>query len=279
MTSGKVATTIGFERRNNPALRFTDREAFVAFMTADQPARPANLANIVAINQGRRPLTMDDPAPRPLTPHAVAELLAAGHVAIDARRAPEFAAGHVRGAVNVQLASPEFEQRVGWVAPPDAGLVLVLDRDEEAHAALRALAFVGLDARVAGHLAGGVAAWRAAGSPLDTLEQIDVRTLQRRLADREVRVLDVRERAEWNAGHVAGAQLMSYKHLASRAQDLRVHPDATLAVLCQSGGRSSTAASLLKRAGHRRVLNVAGGIQEWIAAGLPTERSGLAGPS
>lgn len=253
-------------------MRFTDRDAFVRFMTADQPARPANIANIVAINQGRRPLTMGAPVAKALTPRAVADLCDEGHVVIDTRRSPRFGAGHLPASINVHLSSPEFEQRVGWVAPPEASLVLVLDEDEEAALAMRALAFVGLDARVAGYLQGGVGAWSADGRHLDTLEQIEVEALHARLsADRSLQVLDVRERSEFAGVRIAGARQISYKRLVSQAAVPGAPPAATLAVVCEGGSRSSTAASLLRRMGVRGVVNVAGGMSAWVAAGLPTD--------
>lgn len=241
-------------------------------MTADQPARPANIANIVAINQGHRPLTRGEPVATALGPAEVAAKSAAGHLVIDTRPSPQFGAGHVPGAINVHLSSPEFEQRVGWVVPPEVPLVLVLEEDAQAARAMRALAFVGLDARVSGLLAGGFEAWVAAGRALETLEQIDVHQLQARLArDPDLRVLDVRERPEWIAGHIAGSRQRSYKHLAAEAGALDVPPGTTLAVICQGGSRSSTASSLMRRAGVSGLVNVEGGMTAWVAAGLPVE--------
>lgn len=262
-------------------MRFTDRAAFVAFMTADQPARPANIANIVAINQGHRPLSMALPESRPLGAADVERLQAAGHVVIDARRSADFSAGHVPGSLNVQLASPEFEQRVGWVAPPDAPLLLVLERDDQAPVAMKALAFVGLDGRVAGHLAGGAPAWVGSGRVLDRIPEIDVAELHARLrAASPPTVLDVREASEFATGHVPGARQASYRGLAARAGELRRNGGAPLAVVCHSGGRSSTAASILRRAGLQDVVNVSGGMQAWMAAGLPVEEGiGCSGES
>ena len=271
MTSGKVATTLGYERRNNPALRFTDRDAFVAFMTADQPVRPANIANIVAINQGVRPLTMEAPSAPGLTPDGVSGLQAQGHMVIDTRRSRQFGEGHVPGSLHVHLSSPEFEQRVGWVTPADAPVVLVLEQDDEIALALKALAFVGLDRRVAGYLAGGVNAWAKSVGALDTLDQIEVGALHARLGvDRELRVLDVREPSEWRAGHIAGAAQLSYKHLTARFAELDLSSASRVAIVCHSGARSSTAASILRRRGVPGVANVVGGMVAWSAAGLPT---------
>lgn len=240
-------------------------------MTADQPVRPANIANIVAINQGRRPLTMSSPSAPALAPDGVAGLLAQGHVVVDTRRSGRFGEGHVPGSLHVHLSSPEFEQRVGWVAPPDVALILVLERDDEVERALTSLAFVGLDRRVSGYLAGGIDAWAGAGHPVDTLEQIEVGALHARLrSDPGMRVLDVREQGEWRAGHIEGAAQLSYKHLQTRLAELDLAPATPVAIVCHSGARSSTAASILRRQGIPRVANVVGGMVAWSAAGLPT---------
>ncbi|MEN8143856.1 MAG: rhodanese-like domain-containing protein, partial [Gemmatimonadota bacterium] len=94
-------------------------------MNAGQPVRPANIANIVAINQGRIPLTMEEPTAPSVHVAAVSELIGTGHVIVDVRREAEFGSGHIPGSYNVQLVSPEFEQRVGWIVPLDAPLILV----------------------------------------------------------------------------------------------------------------------------------------------------------
>jgi len=272
VTSGKVATTIGYERRYNPALHFDDREAFVHFMTSDQPVRPANIANIVAINQGRRPLTMGVPTAPAVEASRVAELQRAGHVVIDTRSNAEFGAAHVPGSLHVHLSSPEFEQRVGWVAPADARVLLVVDDEDRLAQALRALAFVGLDARVAGCLAGGIKAWQEAGQPTGHMPQITVQELHARLPGGGLAVLDVRERSEWFGGHIEGARHLSYKQLTARLAELQLTPEAPLAVVCHSGARSSMAASLLARHGFRALMNVTGGMVAWREAGLPMVR-------
>jgi len=137
--------------------------------------------------------------------------------------------------------------------------------------AMHALAFVGLDARVQGYLGGGLAAWRSAGQPVAAVEQVTVALLRQQMANADApQVLDVREATEWNAGHIDGAHLQSYRQLAPRIGDLPFAPDTRIAVICHSGSRSSTAASLLRRHGFTRVSNVTGGMVAWKAAGFPT---------
>ena len=48
--SGKPSSTMGFERRWNPALAIRDREEFVTYLTKQIPPRPANMDQIVATN-------------------------------------------------------------------------------------------------------------------------------------------------------------------------------------------------------------------------------------
>jgi hydroxyacylglutathione hydrolase len=98
---------------------------------------------------------------------------------VDARSSAAFGAGHVPGAINVQLTTPEFEQRVGWVTPLDVPLVLVLAEDELKLRALRALAFLGLDARVKGVLRGGSGRGRRSGRPVATVAQVSRRICRR----------------------------------------------------------------------------------------------------
>jgi len=79
-------------------------------------------------------------------------------------------------------------------------------------------------------------------------------------------LLDVREAYEWAAGHVPAALHIPLGELGSRAGE--VPRDDTIYVICRSGNRSAYAAAALNRAGWSAV-NVAGGMQEWAAAGRP----------
>lgn len=244
-------------------------------MEDDQPVKPANILNIVATNQGRRPLTRETPKAAPLTPHEVRDLMAEGHRVVDARSPAAFGAGHLPGAYNVQKSSSEFEQRVGWVLPDDAPIILVTDSAAEAQACVYEMAFIGLDQFVSGYLEGGIEAWMAAGLSLDTLPQMDVHTLRERLSSNGLQVLDVREAEEWSDGHIDGAHFMPYTSLVQqldvppRIDELKLTRDQQIAVTCATGNRSSTAASVLAREGFGSVFNVTGGMTAWRDAGFP----------
>src|SRR4029078_3343587 len=116
-------------------------------MTHNQPARPANMGNIVAINQGKKPQTETDPSPVPIAPAEAKRRMEAGALVLDVRPGDAFAAGHVAGSLGVPLANGSFEQWVGWILPSGGDVILAVEKPEEAVAAARKLAFVGLDSR------------------------------------------------------------------------------------------------------------------------------------
>ncbi|MER5281152.1 rhodanese-like domain-containing protein [Streptomyces sp. NPDC002809] len=90
-------------------------------------------------------------------------------------------------------------------------------------------------------------------------------------------LLDVRETAEWQAGHAPGAQHLPMSQLAAGAQVPSPPADSRLVLICRSGKRSRTAALLLRERGTDAV-DVAGGMEEWVRQSLPIQdAAGAAG--
>ncbi len=242
-------------------------------MQDDQPVKPANILNIVATNQGRLPLTQEMPVAKPLSPAEVAELMGAGYVVVDARSTAEFGSGHIPGAYNVQMSSLEFEQRVGWVTPDDAPIILVTNTAEEAQRCIFNMAFIALDSRVAGYLDCGMEAWVEDGRHVEQVPQIDVIDLKTRLSENGLQVLDVRDKEEWEEGHIPQAHFMPYTSLVpqldipAQIDKLDLLPEQSIAVTCATGKRSSTAISILRRNGFKHLYNVIGGMEAWEHAG------------
>lgn len=264
--SGATSSTIGFERRYNYATQPRTREQFIALVTQELPPQPANCQAIIAKNRGELPLV--DPSLPPLSVEQVRARLAAGATVLDCRDPRAFGQGHIPGAINVALRAGAFGVRVGWVLTAETPLVLVLEQDADAPDALHALAAIGFGA-LEGYLAGGMAAWQAAGQPVAVLPQISVHELRERLqAAPGLLVLDVREAGEYGAQHVRGAVNIPFWALPQRLDELP--RDRPIAVVCEGGLRSSLGASLLERAGFRDLYNVAGGMAAWRQAQYQT---------
>jgi hydroxyacylglutathione hydrolase len=267
--SRKPASTIGFERRYNRFARLADEEGFVRELTDKLAPQPPNFKRIVELNRG--PLLVDACALDPLAPARVQELVAAGAVLVDGRDPREFDAGHVPCSINVTATRAAVGTRAAWVLDPEAEVIVTAASDEEARRLGRMLEAVAFR-RLRGYLTGGVTAWQDAGLDLDSTTAIDVSALAERVRRREVRLLDVRERDEWEEGHVDGSLHVPYHDLRDYVPgDLA--DGKPLAIACSAGNRSSIAASLLKRAGVDDVLHVVdGGIADLAAHGVELVR-------
>ncbi len=107
-------------------------------------------------------------------------------------------------------------------------------------------------------------AWRAEGLRVASTRRIDAAALP--AAAGELQILDVREQAEWEAGHIPGS-------LHTPWHDIDALPDGLdaarpVAVVCASGQRAAVAASLLQRHGAQEVIHVVGGgVDDVIARG------------
>jgi hydroxyacylglutathione hydrolase len=265
------STTIGQEKLVNYAFQIHERDAFKRAILEGMPPAPTYYPILKKLNKAGAPLLATLPAARMLAVEEVKQAVADGALLLDTRSPAAFGGAHIAGALFAGL-GPNFSAWLGWLAPYEHDLVLVLERDEDLDEALMQLRRIGLD-RVTGALAGGLGAWLAAGKPIATLPQLDVCTLAAQLATGELRLLDVRNDDEWRSGHIAGATHLFAGEIARAWEAPPPAPNgqgAPLAVICGSGYRSSVAASVLQRAGRDDLVNVIGGMEAWHAAGLAT---------
>ena len=265
--SSKPGSTIGFERRFNPSLRARSRDEFVDMLMAGLPPKPPSFETIVGKNQGLIPLQRGKP--RPLSAREAADALARGDACVlDLRDPATYGEAHVAGALNVWIESPQFAERVAWLAPPEARLLLVAQGPSDLDRAIKALTRVGVDA-IEGFVERGMLEWKSAALPVESVPQMTVYELNEWLEEeRDVLVVDVREPSEWREGHVEGAMHLPMLEAAKRLSELPA--DRPKAVMCAGGLRSSSVISVLERHGLRHCLNVTGGMSAWLKAGLPT---------
>lgn len=80
-------------------------------------------------------------------------------------------------------------------------------------------------------------------------------------------LLDVRQPEEWVDGHIEGAILIPLGELQSRLSEIPT--DRDVLIICRSGNRSSNARDILRAAGLERTTSIVGGMNAWIADGLP----------
>ncbi|HET8841102.1 MAG TPA: rhodanese-like domain-containing protein [Ktedonobacteraceae bacterium] len=113
-----------------------------------------------------------------------------------------------------------------------------------------------------------------------SIPEITVEQAKKELEQKQAGLLlDVREPAEWEKGHVPGAVLAPRGMLEWYADsatpyaksELTGKKDARVIVACASGGRSLLAAQTLRAMGYNDVVSMAGGFNEWSKQGFPVE--------
>jgi hydroxyacylglutathione hydrolase len=253
-------TTIGAERATNPLLGAPDQDAFVKLLLEGLGSYPPYFSRLREVNRGGPAVHgPQPPALACLDPGQVRGLADHGAVVIDVRPIAAFAAGHVPGSLSIPLREA-FATWLGWLVEADRPAVVVLDRFQDRAEVVRQAYKIGYE-RLAGELAGGMVAWNAAG-----LQSRRIRLVP--AAEAAGTILDVRQDAEFTAGHIPGALHVELGSLGSR--DIAAAGPLTL--LCGHGERAMTAASILEAAGHRDLAVAVGGPAEWAAAsGRPLE--------
>ena len=247
-------TTIGAEKASNPLLAAPDEDTFTRRLLASLGSYPAYFTWLAEVNRRGPALVTGSAGLAPLTPAALRSLTGGGGWVVDVRPIADFAAGHIPGAVSIPLRG-QFATWLGWLLPAGVPLGFVLARDQDpAEVAWQALKIGYED--MAGQLDGGMAAWHADGGPAEQTGLVTAGRIGARP------VLDVRQAAEYVAGHVPGAVHVELGDLPARIQD--APPGAV--VMCGHGERAMTAASLLQRAGHDGLAVLAGGAPDWAAA-------------
>lgn len=256
------SSTVGYEKLFNPALQFEDEQEFVDYILTDQPETPFYFAVMKRVNKEGPELLSSLKAVEVVRP-AKLKAVAAKHLVIDTSKSSEYATGHVPGTINVPASN--LAQWAGFFVDYQEPVYLITDAAGLA-AQLRSLRSIGIDL-VGGYFEAGEV--ESAGLRTEAYESASPDELCPRIDRGEVSLLDVRAATEFEAGHIAGAE---HRFLGTLLRDLHsVRRDKPVVAQCLAGGRSAIAASLLQRAGYE-VINMAGGYQAWVRAGLPIVR-------
>jgi DMSO/TMAO reductase YedYZ molybdopterin-dependent catalytic subunit/glyoxylase-like metal-dependent hydrolase (beta-lactamase superfamily II) len=263
--STETTSTIGEQRRSNYALQCRGEDEFVAAITEGQPLRPGYFEFDARRNREPHSL-LDANAPPPLDLEEVLGRQQAGTVLLDTREPADFAAGHLRGAVNVGLQG-RFAEYVGSVLAPDRDVVLVGDPAAADEGKLR-LGRVGYD-RIVGQLDDPGLAYASRPDVVETSSRLTATQLAElgELAA-PVQLVDVRSPGETAGGTIVGALEIPFAAITDSLGTLDAA--APIVVYCASGYRSQIAASVLRAAGFADVSDLLGGYSAWEAAGLPT---------
>lgn len=264
--SPDTSSTIGREKATNPYLRIASEASFVANVISHQPVAPQYFAFNVEMNRKGPPLVVRSEAlPASLEAAAAKARLDEGAWVVDLRDQRHYATGHIAGAINIALRG-RLDTWTGIVVPFADQLVLVGSDDEVREGAFR-LRRIGYD-RIAGRLTADAEAWRGAGLPVRTSNLLSPADLAAAMAKgTEPLIVDVRtsdEYADLRLGDVGNIPVTESERFAKV-----LTKDAPVVMVCNSAYRSSMAVGLAERLGFQNVASLDGGLDAWVAAGLP----------
>ena len=255
-------STLGYERRTQPLFRLAE-EKFVQQILESVPPMPAYYPRMKRLNAAGAPSMAAFAGAREITAAELKSLITAGEVTLlDVRGVEAFVAEHIPGALNIG-AGQNLSLWAGWLLAAEKPIVLVTQSgdDGDKEESRRSLMRVGLD-RIAGYLP--MSRWIEAGYAtrsisLVSAEEVSVGAFVRGHGD--ALVLDVRNDAEWVAGHIAGAEHIALGDLPQKM--IALDKACPVVTVCGSGYRASVAASLLAAHGFDSVSIMDGGMDAW----------------
>jgi hydroxyacylglutathione hydrolase len=268
-------TTLGYERRHNPALNIADKDHFIEYMTSNLPEQPGNHRTIKSINRNG-PQVLGDVQPKPLDIRQAITHFQRGAALLDTRSKTDYVARHIPGSVHLE-ANDQLSNRIAFVLSPEQPIVLLLSYVDDYENVEYSLRRVGYD-QVVGYLSEGIEGWDTAGLPLTSgdIQDVSAEELNNLLKNGNLPlVVDVREPWEYAQGHISGAMLIPLGQLTSQLKNL--DPQRPVATVCASGNRSQSAAALLGQKGFTKIYNLLNGMSGWQAAGFPMIQGTKAG--
>jgi hydroxyacylglutathione hydrolase len=247
--SSETVSTIGEQRRTNYALAPMTVEQFVEAVTQGQSVAPLYFLFAATKNRQTHDLFVDE---KEVTKMSLEEVIAAqanGAVVIDSRDDMTFAAGHLRGSVNVM--------------DPGTAIVLIGEPGTDAEAKMR-LARIGFD-NVLGALNDPMRVFFENPTVVEQQSRLSVEAFNERISSMSnVVLVDIRNPGEVELGSIPHARHISLPSLLKRIDEL--DKTSPLVVFCRGGYRSSIASSLLKSHGFTDVSDLIGGYTAWTAA-------------
>ena len=254
------STTVGYEKRFNAALKFTNEDEFVAYILAEQPEPPPYFALMKRVNK-EGPALIKNRRPEKVAVDQL-EYINQRNMVVDISSFDLFANGHVPGTVNLPLKYLASEG--GWLLDYQQPVYLIASGDE-LRKAVRILHEIGVD-NIGGYFDSNEVS--GAGKRLERYENRAANQVANEIKTGAVRLIDVRRQTEWDSERIDCAEHRFLGRLLDSISEIKADATKRPVVLqCRTGSRSAIAASLLQAAGVKNVINLSGGIEQWQADG------------
>lgn len=191
-----------------------------------------------------------------------------GAVVVDVRLPDEFTRNFISGAINIAWSPRSLPDRLQKLVPPPARLAFVAT-EEQYDRLQQVLAPLGYT--LVGRIEPDASSWTSEGYELASVANLELEQVLNR--GEELLLVDVRDDDEWAEGHASDAYHLPLPTLPERAASFasEVGDTQAVAIICEAGVRSSTAASILHSFLKGPIYNVPAGMYGWREAAYPLE--------
>jgi rhodanese-related sulfurtransferase len=118
-------------------------------------------------------------------------------------------------------------------------------------------------------ISGGMLLWQLVGRRFSSVREVGALNATQLINRQNAVMLDLRDRKEYDGGHVPNALHIPLSELASRGGELSKFTTRPLVAYCDRGNKSRSAGSALSKLGFAEVYTLRGGVRAWTDAGLP----------
>jgi hydroxyacylglutathione hydrolase len=255
------STTLGYEKRFNPAFNIDSEDDFVAWLLEGQPEAPSYFARMKYINKVGSPLLRELPQAQHIKEQPGEDIVPSDALFIDTRPQEDFAAKHIPGTISIPISSRNFPTYAGWYVDYMKPVFFIAYRNDVLNV-IHALYSIGVD-DVPGYFTHEAISYHAKGR----IEQKSPQEIYKA----GIKILDVRSESEYQSEHIPG---VLHVHMGKVPQVLSVLPtNEPLAIQCGGGVRSQLVMSILQKQGFKNLINMTGGIDAWKKSNLPLEQN------
>ncbi len=256
--SKETFDTLGNQKKVNYALGNLTKEEFIKELTTGILPAPQYFAKNASLNKngyGNYDKITSNGS-RPLSIIETQELLKTTNaIVLDIRKPQEFVQEHIPHSIYIGI-DGQFAPWVGaLITDLKQAIILITPEGREAEAVMR-LTRVGYDNCI-GYIEGGIEAWKKTGNPVSSITSIDATEFAKAYNTTTINVLDVRKPGEYESSHLENVCskpldfITDWEDTLDKNKEYHIH--------CAGGYRSMIAASLLKRKGFAKLIDVAGG--------------------
>lgn len=187
---------------------------------------------------------------------------------LDVRHEKDFVKSHIPNSIFIGIHGG-FAPWVGALITDLKQPILLITPEGKEKETVTRLSRVGYD-NTLGYLEGGIAAWKAAGKDIETIESISVDAFSKHFKNENINILDVRKDGEYKSEHLESENVQHFALDYINDNMNAIDKDKNYYIHCAGGYRSVIAASILKARGFNNLVDIAGGFGAIKNSDLPT---------